>query len=126
MVNKGIKIPTPWEKATFDNLSREYQKIRQEINLEIASKVREGAPEKEIKKIKLRSMRLSRENAKKIASYLNKSPYKGKVGAFMGAGYSSEGLYRPMIDCIMFTRGQKPYCAVCNDAIIRVIKHYSE
>jgi hypothetical protein len=107
-------------------MSREYQKVRKDINMEIASKVREGAPEKEIEKIKQRSNRLSRENTKKIVSYLNKSSFRGKVGAFMGAGYSSEGLYRPMIDCIMFTRGQKPYCAVCNAAIIRVIKHYCE
>jgi len=124
LVSKGIQIPTPWKKENFDKMSREYQKIRREINLEIAAKVRGGAPE--IEKIKQRSNKLSLENSQKIAIYLNKSSFKGKIGAFMGAGYSSQGLYRPMIDCIMFTRGQKPYCTVCSEAIIRVIKHYSD
>lgn len=126
LISKGIQIPTPWKKETFDKISQDYQKIRSEINREIASKVREGAPEKEINKIKERSKKLSQENAQKITTYLIKSPFKGKIGAFMGAGYSSKGLYRPMIDCIMFTRGKKPYCKICNGAVIRIIKYYSD
>ncbi|MCK4364394.1 MAG: peptidase M64, partial [Candidatus Aminicenantes bacterium] len=49
-----------------------------------------------------------------------------KVGVFEGAGYSAKGLYRPMLDCLMFTKGKKPFCKVCEQAVIRVIKHYSE
>ena len=39
--------------------------------------------------------------------------FAGKVGAFEGAGYAAEGLYRPQLDCIMFTKGSKPFCPVC-------------
>lgn len=69
---------------------------------------------------------MSREHAKKMDDYLLKSRFRDKVGAFEGAGYSAKGLYRPMLDCIMFSKGKKPFCRVCEQAIIRAIKHYSK
>ena len=67
-----------------------------------------------------------RKQKEKVDQYLDNSKFWGKVGAFEGAGYSSEGLYRPMLDCIMFSKGNKPFCKVCEQAIIRVIEHFSE
>ena len=58
-------------------------------------------------------------------AHLAKKAYQGKVGAFEGAGYSSKGLYRPMVNCIMFSRGNIPYCRVCENAIIEMIRHYT-
>jgi hypothetical protein len=51
--------------------------------------------------------------------------YVGKVGAFEGAMYEARGYYRPQVDCIMFSRNQVPFCAVCRRAIERVIDLYS-
>jgi hypothetical protein len=48
------------------------------------------------------------------------------VGAFEGAGYSSEGLFRSQLDCIMFTKGLKPFCAACRRGIVEVIERYTE
>jgi hypothetical protein len=48
------------------------------------------------------------------------------VGAFEGAGYASKGIYRPMLDCIMFSKGKKPFCKICEESIKRVINFYSE
>ncbi|MCP4213710.1 MAG: peptidase M64 [bacterium] len=62
-------------------------------------------------------------NQKKI--HLANHPHKNHVGAFEGAGYLSRGMYRPMINCIMFTRGNSPYCRVCQDAVNRMIDYYS-
>ena len=59
-------------------------------------------------------------------NYLEKSNFKNVVGAFEGAGYSAKGMYRPMLDCIMFTQGDKPFCKVCEERIIKVINHYTE
>lgn len=123
-LTRGIEIPTPWEKEDFDRMDRAYQKIRSEINEKIASMKREGAGRAEIEKFEQESERLSRDHAKRIDKYLSKSKFKDKVGAFEGAGYSSKGLYRPMLDCLMFTKGKKPFCKVCEQAVIRVIKHY--
>jgi hypothetical protein len=122
----GIEIPTPWEKEEFDKADNEYQKIRQQINEKIAKMKREGAPEADINKEEEESELLSLQNAQKVDEYLKNSKYAGKVGAFEGAGYSAQGLYRPMLDCIMFTKGAKPYCKVCEHAIIRVIEHYAQ
>ncbi|HLE61217.1 MAG TPA: M64 family metallopeptidase, partial [Thermoanaerobaculaceae bacterium] len=58
--------------------------------------------------------------------YLAKSAFLGQVGALEGAGYASRGFYRPMVDCLMFTKGAKPFCKVCQQAIGRVIEYYGE
>jgi hypothetical protein len=49
--------------------------------------------------------------------------YQNKVGAFEGAGYLAKGLYRPQIDCIMYTRHLK-FCKVCSRSIENVINQY--
>ncbi len=126
LVTSGIEIPTPWEKEAFDKMDLDYQKIRRKINQEIARMKREGAPQEELEKLEEKSEKLSREHANKMDEYLRKSKFWEKVGAFEGAGYSAQGLYRPMIDCLMFTKGKKPFCKVCEQAVVRVIKHYSE
>lgn len=125
-VSEGVSIPTPWEKEAFDEMDMAYQKVRTEINDKIAEMKRSDAPPEETAEIEDRSERLSREHAEKVDAYLAQSRFSGKVGAFEGAGYSAKGLYRPMLDCLMFTKGDKPFCKVCEKAVIRVIRFYSE
>jgi len=52
-------------------------------------------------------------------------PPCGQVGAFEGAMYEARGYYRPQTDCIMFTRDEVGFCAVCRRAIDRVIALYA-
>jgi hypothetical protein len=47
------------------------------------------------------------------------------VGAFEGALYEAKGMYRPQGDCIMFTRDEVGFCAVCRRAIEKVIDLYA-
>jgi hypothetical protein len=124
LLTPKIDIPTPWEKEDFDRMDLAYQKIRREINEKIAKMKRDGAARTEIEKVERESERLSRDHAKKVDGYFLKSRFRDKVGVFEGAGYSSKGLYRPMLDCLMFTKGKKPFCKVCEEAVVRVIKHY--
>ncbi|MGD9899853.1 MAG: M64 family metallopeptidase [Calditrichaceae bacterium] len=126
MVEKNVPIPTPWDKEEYDQAEIEYQESRTEINKKIAEMNRSGAPAEEIKKMQEKAILLSKENSKKLDALLYHSKYSGKVGAFEGAGYSSEGLYRPALDCIMFSKGKKGFCPVCREAIIRTIKYYTE
>jgi len=49
-------------------------------------------------------------------------PYRGKVGAFEGAGYAFKGLYRPSLNCIMFSKGLPGFDPVCQNAIERRIE----
>jgi hypothetical protein len=124
--SKGVAIPTPWEKEDYDRMDAAYQKVRGELNDRIARMKREGAPTDQVEKINAESERLSKENAAIMDAYLNRSKFVGVVGAFEGAGYSAKGLYRPMLDCIMFSKGTKPFCKVCESAIIKTIRQYTE
>ncbi|MGB8953258.1 MAG: M64 family metallopeptidase [Candidatus Aminicenantales bacterium] len=126
LVPPDIEIPTLWEKEEYDQRDNAYQKIRQEINEKIARMKREGASPAEIARVEEESERLSREHAQWVDDFLARSKYRGKTGAFEGAGYSAQGLFRPAVDCIMFTKGTKPYCKVCTEAVIRVINFYSK
>jgi hypothetical protein len=126
LLTPGTAMPTPWEKKDFDAMDIAYQKVREELNGKIAVAKRAGAPRAEVEKLQEESDRLSREHAKKVDAYLAGSKFVGKVGAFEGAGYSSTGLYRPMLDCIMFSKGAKPFCKVCQQAIVQVIQFYGE
>lgn len=49
-----------------------------------------------------------------------------KIGVFEGAGYSLKGVYRGQQDCRMRTNEYPEFCAVCKDAIKRLIKFYTE
>ena len=55
----------------------------------------------------------------------NEGPHAGKVGAFEGANYEARGYYRPQADCIMFTRDNVPFCAVCRRAIEAILDLYA-
>lgn len=54
---------------------------------------------------------------------LENDPYVGKVGAFEGANYLSNGMYRPEVDCIMFSKSLR-FCKVCERGLNRVIDLY--
>ena len=124
LVTPGTAVPTPWEKEEYDRLDASYQKVRQEVNARIAGMKKRGAPAAEVAKLVAESENLSLEHAKKMDAFLRKSRYWEKVGAFEGAGYSSTGLFRPALDCLMFSKGTKPFCAVCERAVVRVIEAY--
>jgi hypothetical protein len=50
----------------------------------------------------------------------------GVVGAFEGAGYSATGLYRPSLDCRMFSLSLTDFDPVCARAINRMIDFYTK
>ena len=126
LLTPGIEIPTPWNKKEYDRIDSIYQKRRRELNDIITRLKKEHAPESQINAAQEEASAHSRKFASKMDNFLKKSKYAGKVGAFEGAGYSSKGLYRPMLDCIMFSKGKKPYCKVCEQAIIKIIEQYSK
>jgi hypothetical protein len=52
--------------------------------------------------------------------------YQNDVGMFEGGGYVAKGVYSPMEDCRMKSNEAAGFCPVCQQAIIRMIKFYSE
>lgn len=49
-----------------------------------------------------------------------------RVGLFEGAGYQTKGAYRGVQDCRMRTNENPEFCAVCQQAIRRVIDFYTK
>ena len=126
LITPGIEIPTPWEKEDFDKMDLTWQKGRREMNSHIAELKRNHASEEEITKEQNEYNSKDKFHSDEVDKYLKGSKFWNKVGAFEGAGYSAKEMYRPMLDCIMFSKGTKPFCKVCEANILKVINHYSE
>ena len=125
-VSSGTTIPTLWEKAGYDSMDYKWQNERSELNNKITALKINHASADEILRAQQVYDLMDKMHANKVDEYLQKSNFKGIVGAFEGAGYSSKEFYRPMLDCIMFSKGDKPFCKVCESAIVKVINSYTE
>ena len=112
LVTPGTPLPTPWDKADFEQESRATQERRRAIRAR-------NAPEAEMDA-------LFREERTREEARLGGMKYSRTVGAFEGASYEARGLYRPEADCIMFTRDRVGFCRVCRRAITRIIDLYSK
>ena len=112
VVDSATPLPTPWRQEAFDKVDLEYQAKRKKM-------IDEKAPEETAEA-------LFRDVKQATAPMLQAEKFFGKVGAFQGAMYEAKGLYRPEVDCIMFTRNPTSFCKVCTRAIERVIRSYSE
>jgi hypothetical protein len=111
LIAAGTPLPTPWPKEQFESLEKEIQARRRQIRAA-------HRPEQEMEA-------LFREEGGKTTALLATGPHGHAVGAFEGAMYEGRGYYRPQADCIMFTRDEVGFCAVCRRAIERIIDLYS-
>jgi hypothetical protein len=111
LVTPGTPLPTPWPKEEFETYTRDSQERRRKLR-------GDNRPEMEMNA-------LFREEMTRDTALLDAGPIAGKVGAFEGANYEARGYYRPQSDCIMFTRDEVPFCAVCRRAIETIIDLYS-
>jgi hypothetical protein len=111
LLTAGLPLPTPWDKEAFETQSRDIQARRRAIRAQ-------HRPEEEMEA-------LFREEREKNTKMLAAGPHGGNVGAFEGALYEAKGYYRPQTDCIMFSRDEVGFCAVCRRAIERVIDLYA-
>jgi len=104
MMESDTPIPTPWNKAKYDSLTLALQTID-----------RSAADYRE---------QYQRILGQRDEVYANQK-YAGKVGAFEGSGYASEGLYRPYLDCRMFSKSLVEFCPVCQKSIEKVIEFHT-
>ncbi|MGZ5493258.1 MAG: M64 family metallopeptidase [Thermoanaerobaculia bacterium] len=111
LVDKDVPLPAPWDKEQFEAHQREYQAERRKLR-------NANVPETQMDQL----FRREQEWATKS---LGAQKYAGKVGAFEGAAYEAKGLYRPQVDCIMFTRDEVGFCRVCRRAIETILDQYS-
>jgi len=109
LVEPGTPLPTPWDKENFDKSGYLFQKERDSLRSAMV-------PETVVEDLFTRQM--DKEN-----EYFAREQYRDKVGAFEGAGYLEKGLYRPQIDCIMYSRHLQ-FCKVCRLSIKNVIEQF--
>jgi hypothetical protein len=110
LVRPGTPLPTSWSKAEFEKASAGIQARRRKLRAD-------KRPEEEMEA-------LFREERSLTTPMLAAGPHGHDVGAFEGAMYEAKGYYRPQADCIMFTRDEVGFCAVCRRTIERVIDGY--
>lgn len=101
-IEKETPLPTPWKKKEYDNTSMERRKL---------DRLAPGYYAK-------REPLITKQN-----EILNNAQYKGKVGAFEGAGYEQYGLYRPSINCRMFSLSLVDFDPVCSATLEDVINY---
>ncbi|HVK10487.1 MAG TPA: IgA Peptidase M64 [Gemmataceae bacterium] len=106
----GTPAPTPWPKAEYEAWSKDYQKRRAQLR-------KDKRPEAEMEA-------LFAEDRRVTEKLLGAAKHFGQVGLFEGSNYEATGLYRPAMDCIMFSRSAE-FCPVCRRAIERIIDLYS-
>jgi hypothetical protein len=111
MVASSTPLPTPWDKERFEAHAREIQERRVRLVEQQASEEAFDA--------------LFREQRAIEREMLSSMEHSGTVGAFEGASYEPRGLYRPEIDCIMFSRNMIRFCEVCRRALERIIDLYA-
>jgi hypothetical protein len=107
LVLPDTPIPTPWSKEAYETAAHESQQRR---------RAREALPRDDVQ---LEAD--FREERQSLTQLLAANEFAGRIGAFEGAGYETRGLYRPAIDCLMFSRNEVGFCAVCRRAIERMI-----
>jgi hypothetical protein len=66
------------------------------------------------------------EELQRDTELLDGPPLRGRVGAYEGANYEAKGYYRPQSDCIMFTRDNVGFCAVCRRALQETLDLYAK
>ena len=71
---------------------------------------------------KLRGEGFQEEHQQRLDAWFAKQPQSGQVGAFEGAGYCTSGVFRSQLDCIMFSKGLKDFCAACGAGIREVLE----
>ena len=101
LMDEDTPIPTQWAKAEYDSLGNLLRALD-----------RTAADYKE-QYVKIKNER---------DQLFKNQKYFGKVGAFEGSGYASKGLYRPFMDCRMFSKSLVDFCPVCQDAIEKMIE----
>ncbi|UCF63649.1 MAG: peptidase M64 [bacterium] len=111
-VTAGIEIPTAWNKFEYDEMNTKYYEKVGELGSSNASTE---------KREKLR-----KDYTEKTRLFFEQHALIGKIGAFEGGGYNFTGMYRPSLECLMFSNRQLNFDGVCLEALQKRIKFLSQ
>jgi hypothetical protein len=126
LVSPGMSIPTEWGEATYDSLIARRSVLIEEREKKLTRMRIDGATDSTLKDSGKGFSKDIGELNKRITSFLEDHPLKGKVGAFEGGGYEHKGIYRPTVNSLMnqFTKTDKRMYPVSEQAVKRMIEYY--
>ncbi|MCX7984862.1 MAG: IgA Peptidase M64 [Bacteroidetes bacterium] len=104
-IDDSTPVPTPWNKSQYDSVEVERATLNR------------FSSDYYVKREQL---------LRQTRTILNDPRWKGKVGLFEGGGYVSFGMYRPSLDCKMFSLNPVDFDPVCAAAIERMIEQYTK
>jgi hypothetical protein len=126
LLSPGVTLPTEYGKEEMERLQANRRENYQAMEKAVQEDKAKGRTENELDKIKSPFQETAKKIEARIEAHRKKyEPLETVVGAFEGAGYSSKGLYRPMMDCLMISNNQERFCRVCQAAIARMIERYA-
>ncbi len=117
-LDPGKAVPTNWHKTYYDSLSLRKQLLRRRLRRFQFEQVYPDSQKL------LRDEMTSLDQA--LQNFISNHPLRNKTGFFEGAGYASHSLYRPMLNCMMFSNQEQRFCSVCSAAIVRMIRFYAD
>ncbi len=128
MLDEGLEIPTDWGKSQYDSMSIRVGELHRERNAAVADLKAENKTETEIDKCRENFKQDIAATRQRLKDFMSNHPLRGKVGVFEGAGYSTEGIYRPTLNSMMhqFTDQDKKFYPVSEHAIETVIDYYTK
>jgi hypothetical protein len=128
LLSPGIKVPTPWGKSIYDSLASASAYVSSERRDTLTVLETGGADPETIERIKSEYDSVQRSIQKQISAFYENHPLKGITGVFEGAGYATEGFFRPTLNSIMhrFTETEKIFYPVNKRGIIRIIEYYTQ
>ncbi len=102
-VETTTPVPTPWKKTEYDSI----EALRGKLDRLTPDYYEKREPFYQA-----------------TQSILKNAEYKNKVGTFEGGGYVSKGIFRPAVDCRMFSLSLVDFDPVCSAAIEKVIDSF--
>ena len=112
LLTPGIAVPTDWDKDKYESLSQKFNDKLSELS-------QSNSNDQEIK-------RLRQDYRDEIRNFFGQHKFRGKTGSFEGAGYNFVDMYRPALDCIMFSNRKLNFDSVCKATIEKRIHFFTQ
>jgi len=124
----GLGVPTDWGKAEFDSMNLWIGHLRKERTKKLKELQTNGASQEKIDSMTRLFADSISATSRRINEFVSDHPLRGKIGVFEGAGYSSEGLYRPTVNSMMLKFDEKDWSfyKVSEEYLQKVIDYYCE
>lgn len=140
LLTPGVALDTPWKKSDYESLGRNFRDRERALRAERRPESDFDALRREEKvsstallagKEREEGDDENEEEEEGVAGEEPRTPNSTEpvspiVGAYEGAKHNSSLFNRPQLDCVMFSRNDVDFCAVCRRELESVIALYTK